>query len=647
MAEQGPNPLTVDLPDFDAPPAVPKALLPDAPTYGEAEMAPMSAPAPETSFSEGLSHFGRHYSNEYLAALQGHSPILRKADGTMLVEEADQAAQDIFNELNVVDDKNVVFYHPDTGKLTIFKRNPDLKEGFPLRFGRLLGLGAFTGPAVTTPARRAVGGARALTSDFSAVGVDPSLATASQSRAAAMAQNTLRETPFVGGMVSGPEQTALRQTGAAAENIASQYGPGVGRQEAGEALQRGARGFIDSTPPPGTAPALPDAEIVRLPTRLSSFAQKSDALYSRLGVFFSGGEKITVYNAIRALAKPLKNYQNAELGAEFTDPKLARWAGILERSGGSLTWNDLKSFRSDVGRLLNRPAIVSDIDQAQLRHVYGQLSEDLRLAASAKGPAALRAFERANSYYAAGRGRIDAALTALLAPGRAGEGAFGLLETAASAGGKAANSKMLTALKRSMPQEEWDIVSSAVIRQMGIPPAGAQNLLNETQFSATRFVTQYAKMSEAARSVIFGGAGREALQKALDSLAKVAAAQRNVERLANRSGTGRVVFSAGLLGLATLDTLSAVAVVGGSAIGAKLIMNPTFVRWLTGLSAAKAKDVPSHIAKLRLSIGGDPELLNAVDVFAKELLNRTGTMFQSDDGDIPSGPNPLTVELGE
>ncbi len=87
-------------------------------------------------------------NNEFLAAQQGTSPIVRQLDGTLNYRLAPKSEQDLFGELNIVRDpsKFVVLRDPETNRLTVFIRSPETDEGGIARAGRLLGLGLASDP---------------------------------------------------------------------------------------------------------------------------------------------------------------------------------------------------------------------------------------------------------------------------------------------------------------------------------------------------------------------------------------------------------------------------------------------------------------------------------------------------------------------
>jgi len=216
------------------------------------------------------------------------------------------------------------------------------------------------------------------------------------------------------------------------------------------------------------------------------------------------------------------------------------------------------------------------------------------------------------------------ALKRLLAPDASGEATYALLVR--KAGEKAgADAKQLLSIRRSIPDDDWNDVAASVIRQLGKPTAGAADPLGEG-FSVSTYLTTYERLSDAGKDVIFGGAGREALCKEMDTLANVVAAQKRVLRLGNPSGTGRVVgtafvFSALGASAAVGNLPTTAAAVGASYLGARAMMSPRFVRWLytSPTTALGSKAWTRHLANLQQIVAQDDSLRPVADAINASL----------------------------
>lgn len=258
-------------------------------------------------------------------------------------------------------------------------------------------------------------------------------------------------------------------------------------------------------------------------------------------------------------------------------------------TGGTLTFPEVKELRSTIGRMLDGSSLVSDIPRGDLKSVYGALSRDLEAAAADKGQAALTAFRRANGYYTAAMDRVDQ-LEGLL--GKSSEGAYGAVLRAAQDGTRGDISK-LWSVRRAMPDDQWGNIAATTLRTMGKPTAGAAG---DADFSVSTFLTNYSKLSDAGKNVIFNSTDMGPLRAQLDKLVNVVGAQKNVARLANTSGTGRVTI-AGLLGAAFVNhPVTAALTLAGGNIGARAMMNPGFVRWL--YAGPKTMDLAPWVANL-------------------------------------------------
>ena len=106
-----------------------------------------------------------NYNDEWLAIQQGTSPIVQALDGTFNYERAPSGEQGFFAETGQVTDsgKYVVLRDPETGKLAVWNRNPEMDEGRAMRLGRMLGAGLLTDPIrVGKVGRIALRGSRGL-----------------------------------------------------------------------------------------------------------------------------------------------------------------------------------------------------------------------------------------------------------------------------------------------------------------------------------------------------------------------------------------------------------------------------------------------------------------------------------------------------
>ncbi len=153
---------------------------------------------------------------------------------------------------------------------------------------------------------------------------------------------------------------------------------------------------------------------------------------------------------------------------------------------------------------------------------------------------------------------------------------------------------LLRALKKSIPKEQWGDFTSAMLSKMGQAAPGAQDAAGEL-FSPRTFLTNFNRLAPEAKGVLFGGAS--SLRRNIERLARITASLRDVEAVANPSGTGQLNiyaqwvqggfgFAAGFSQGDTLGERLQNAAIGGTvAIGlpygtAKLFQSERFIKWL-------------------------------------------------------------------
>jgi len=151
------------------------------------------------------------------------------------------------------------------------------------------------------------------------------------------------------------------QTAAAVERAAARTGAAVSPQAGGEAGVRGVRRFVGVSFDDIAVPDDAIETIIRTPSRNvraeagEGFLLKSRALYQRIDSFFEATDQVPVENAMAALSGSSAKFVLAELGKQFVSPRFAKWTKIIEENSGGLTYNDLRLFRTEVGRLLRSP----------------------------------------------------------------------------------------------------------------------------------------------------------------------------------------------------------------------------------------------------------------------------------------------------
>jgi hypothetical protein len=163
-----------------------------------------------------------------------------------------------------------------------------------------------------------------------------------------------------------------------------------------------------------------------------------------------------------------------------------------------------------------------------LKRLYGALSTDLRAAVyKAGGTTALTAFDKANDL-AKGVAKKRDQLAKIV--GLKGDvSAEKVVERFSQmAGARAGDMARLRMAREVIGDTQWGHIGAELVNRMGVNP-------QTNAFSGNRFMTEYGKMSDAGKKVLFGSA-----KQALDDIALVASKFQELEKLGNPSGTGRV-----------------------------------------------------------------------------------------------------------
>lgn len=413
------------------------------------------------------------------------------------------------------------------------------------------------------------------------------------------------------GLDISPASASVMQTGRdvlteevsnAIEDVASTYGPTTSYSGIGSAGQSGAKKWIDRFQK--VAGKAYDAIPIN-PRADSTLTNTVGALQSLNSKFTSNPELAAMLQNTK-----LSGYLDALAGKVSTVP-----TGLLDasgnpitrqvQSGGRLSWEDLKDFRSRVGEEIGDHLFSDGSLKSEMRGLYAALSEDMKATAAAQGPRALKAFEKANTLYRQGQERIDGALTQLLGndSSKTAEAAAAKIQAIARDGKSSADLATLAEIRKSLPAEEWGQVQNGVIRLLG-RPANSEG----REFDPSVFVRTFKDMAPEARNLFFG---RGELRNNLDEFAGVMDSLAQNNSLRNTSGTAPGITGSGAVaGFAAtlLSPILGLKIAAGAAANyslAKLWTNPKFVRWATGYTrmvkgAAKAGGQPNTSKQLDL-----------------------------------------------
>jgi hypothetical protein len=500
--------------------------------------------------------------------------------------------------------------------------------------GLITSLGVASTPALINQVKRLVSGGASpqqiqqVIADFERLGTTPSVGQATGRRAQSVEQ-MLSNYPGGAGRIAqfGEQQQAA--IGGKVEQIAE----GLSRATpttAGKAIERGAESFREST---------------------IGFGKGSTAskLYDKADEFI--GEKHTVVpkNTMAFLEEintPIPGLERTSRSTMITSPEMrqisddlfADWYDLTIQGKQGFSYEGIKALRSRIGNAIGSSLFNPNVDTAQLRRMYGLLSQDIA-DSLANNPKALSSLKRADLFYNKAMQRMDEVAKVVDKQG-GGEVIFNALVSGTKDG-----ATRLTSVMRSLPIEARKDVSAAMIRRMGTAtPGKAASDVFADQFSSETFLTNYNKLSKEAKMALFGQADYgKTFFNDMDAVARAAQNLRESGKyLMNTSGTARQsqftsLFSAvasipGLIaGGATQSAIAGGITAGAAALGsagianlsARLMTNPKFVRWLATTTKLPPKVGAAQVDLLAKANRDDEDIQQFAEVY-KQSIAPTG-----------------------
>lgn len=503
--------------------------------------------------------------------------------------------------------------------------------------------------------------ATGMVADMEKIGVTPfapavAAARHSDNSTGAIVQ-TLADKPFIGTPIQRGARQFVDEMADAQGRLTSDYGDSRTMQGAGANIRGGIEEFKSGRGVDVKALQQPELEsLAKSPPRVNTFADVASAKYELAERYLpetkakaqpvaKGEERvmgglentsqilrdikrrygltINKSEAARA-AKGKANDLPLEGFPDFANP---RWTGSpnIDRSldaiaGAKGNWRTgiegMREIRSMIRRVLSaKPdSEVNALSNADLKRLYTAVSRDMdglltrleqQTAAVGNGKLsqsyrqAREAYRDADTFYARHSKAYDD-LRGILNL-KSDESAAGSILTAMRDGTRG-NLNMLLSLRRSLPKEVIDELSSAAIIELGRPTGRASGATQEAGFSPSRFASQWNSLSNEGKRLMFGQ--RPELKRELDAFARVAQGMADFEALANHSRTGVSnavwgVIGAGSAGLAQLSPeilagTAATAIAGRSA--AHFLSSPAYVRWLTRAGQLQQTNNPTAIA---------------------------------------------------
>lgn len=439
---------------------------------------------------------------------------------------------------------------------------------------------------------------------------------------------TAAQSPLSAAAVGKASERARESAAAVATRIARDAGEVSDAAGAGEALQRGARAFQIRT------------------------QQEAQRLYDAALKSVKPDTPVVIDNTIDAMMRTeIRLDETPEIARILQSPQLRRMAGALVRDAesGAIPLDAARRLRTEIGKMLQKPVLESDINRADVEAVYAALSQDIERAvevAAKTGAAPENApvlLNRANSYYRARKERIEGALTAVL--GKDGEMSpeqawRNINRMASQTGGDV---RKLQAVLKSLPAEDRGVVRATIIDRLGKATPGQQDAAGDA-FSISSWGTNWNRLSPRAKDVLFGGPDSQ-LRRDLDDLATVVVdGMKEAQKYANVSNTGSVVSTVGTLGLTAANPAAGLGLAAAQFTTGRLMSSPRYVRWLTVQMKAKhrklgSKAAASEIRKLDWIARAEPAVAQDIARIQEALWARH-SYGQTEENEEPGNVRP-------
>lgn len=279
---------------------------------------------------------------------------------------------------------------------------------------------------------------------------------------------------------------------------------------------------------------------------------------------------------------------------------------------GNMSYNRLKIFRSTVGAKLQSPSLGGD-ERSALKKVYGALSEDMKQAViNSGGSKGLEAFERANKTFVRTQNILENKINPLI-EAKTPVKVYNLVMSGTKQGGTDTRYIM-----KSLDQDQKAFVRGTVAREMGLANEGMQGA-ERSVFSPDKFLTEYNKMQKiGAEKDLFTPQQNEAFKE----LNKVFEAVKQTGK-AKQTSNNLPYFVLGGLSMASLP--GAAGSVVGANISAKMMTNPSFLRWLAKSPKIETKAIPSYIRQLSIIGSKNPEIREDILDYLGSITSDTET----------------------
>jgi hypothetical protein len=308
------------------------------------------------------------------------------------------------------------------------------------------------------------------------------------------------------------------------------------------------------------------------------------------------------------------------LGEDLADD-VAEYASRV-RNGGELPYESVRALRTKVGKKIDSSILQPDAPLADLKRLYGALSDDLLEGVKEYGsPQAVAAVKGADAMWKARMARIDK-IDKVVQLNGGPEKVY-----AATMSGTRDGATRLKSVYEALDPATQDAVTGSFVRRLGEATPGAQNATGD-QFSLNTYLTNWNKVSPEAKAIMFRNQPElrehtEAIARTADEFKKTMRLNQNTSNTARQLG-GMGVGGATIMGVITGNfgaAASAAALPAATYGFARLMTSPKFVKWLADNGRMPIERMPQAINQLR-AIGektGDDDIIMFTDTLEQQI----------------------------
>ena len=397
--------------------------------------------------------------------------------------------------------------------------------------------------------------------DLKDAGIDnPSVGLASGNNAIGSIENLLQQTPGAVGVMGRNRDAAIAGLEGKTLGAADAASTNRGSIASGTSIQKGSKAFKDGARTSTNAlydrlsQVIPDQFPVEVgSTRNALTALNADiptmealsrqfkngriqAIEGALNTDMAGTPAQTTFTTQRIVAGT--NGAGMPVYKDVLIPQVT--PAVPART--AIPFEAVKKTRTLVGNELNDNSLIADVPRSKWNPLYAALSDDMKVGATAAGPAAESALNRANNYTRSSINRLDriSPIADRLTP----EDSFKALNSTLKD-----NVTTFQAVKKSLPENARGDFAGTVIERLGKAKPGQQNAEGD-KWSPETFLTNWNGMSKKGQTELLSGFPNAA--QVAEDISKVAKAtemmRSNSKMYGNPSGTGANLAARGTLG---------------------------------------------------------------------------------------------------